>query len=187
MATSNQPSIQMTCSVTDLNGAPLRFAGGEVPDLIFQVPPANMEISAKKLPTREITKGGWVEFHGGDDLDMITVNGGIGIIYRLDYGLVNISEGALDTPAYYFLESLLNTFRNNANSYDARGFIYNTGVVTLTYDRVIYKGLFENLSYSETVDKPYDREYNFTFIVEETSASLIRPIGRRYTVGRSNR
>lgn len=186
MATGT-PYIPFRFQVTDQNGAPLRYKYGEVPELQFHVPPTNFEIAAKKIPTRELTKGGWVEFHGGDDLDILTASGGIGIIFLPGYGLVSLSDGiGTDnsrnrTQSLQFLESLLNVFRNNGNAYDRRGFIYSTGFVTLTYDRHIFRGLFENISYSETVDKPYDIEYNFSFIILETTVSLVRPIGSSYT------
>ena len=177
---ANSPFLKFRFSITDQGGNPLRFRGGELPDLIFAIPPSNMERSFKKLPTRETTKGGWVEYHGGDDLDMITVNGSVGMIFQQGVGLVNISQGRQSTPARKFLNDLMAVYRNNGNSYDRRGFIYSTGYVKLHFDRAIYSGLFESISYTETVDKPYDYSYNFSFIVEKTEISLARPIGNRY-------
>lgn len=176
--------VRFQLQVVDRNGSPLRFKNGYVPDLIFYVPPSNYEVSAKKIPTREPTKGGWVEYHGGDDLDIITVNGSTGIMFSMGTGLVNLSEGALGTDGYLFLNNLLTVFRNNGNSYDSRGLIYDTGYVKLIYDKFIYKGFLENLSYNDVADKPYHREYNFSYVVEDTLVSLIRPIGGNSSIFR---
>ncbi len=154
--------------VNPLSGSVISYNGNPLV-LTFHVNPQSFDRAYKKLTAREQTRGGWVEYYGGDDLDVINVNGISSAFISLDsYGLVNIAQGRAKTIARQEIDVLLDLFRNNANAYDSRGFIYKSGSVLLEYDRNIYAGKFETLTMTESAEKPYSLDYGFSFVVTET-------------------
>lgn len=177
--------LSFTLELRDTTGAPIRTRNGnEIPKLIFRVNPTNMSTSYKKVVSRELTLGGWVEYHGGDELDTITITGATGLMYIPDLGTIvdvsriytdaegneNTIPGRTDSQvkAFTFLEKIIGYFKSNGCLYDARGMIYQRGQVYLTYDNAVYKGLIETLSVTEVADEPYSHQYNMTFIIENS-------------------
>jgi hypothetical protein len=163
-------------------------SGKPAPILTFKVNPASFDRPYKKIVSREMTRGAWVEFHGGDELDVITASGASGTMYfPFDPAsgtgnlLVNVSEGRKATRANKFITDLIGMFKNNGNTYDARGFIYDTAYVLLQYDVGVYRGQFETLTVSESSEDPYQLEYSFSFLVEETLYKLTNRASKNHS------
>ena len=161
---------------------------GDMPDLYLHVNPSNFERPLRKIVSREMTKNAWVEFHGGDDLDMITCSGASGGFFIPGRGFVGMNEpfytpgtGAYtyvnrnESQGYQELMSMISLFRSNANTYDDRGLVYEAGFVILNYDGNQFAGQFETLTITESAEKPFHMEYSFTFLVEQT---ILRPVHR---------
>lgn len=151
---------------------PITYKGHQL-RLVFKVHPQSFDRSYKKLVSREQTRGGWVEYHGGDDLDIINVNGVSGaFVSDKDGSLISIGEGRTTSHEREWVNELLSIFRSNANSFDSRGFVYRSGIVHLSYDIGEYEGKFESLTITDNFEKPYSLDYNFTFVVERTIYSV---------------
>lgn len=144
--------------------------------LIFHVNPSNFDRSFKKTVDREQTRGGWVEFHGGDELDTINVSGVTSAFVDSGGRLVDISQGRYKSEGWKEYNEFVNLFRNNGSRFDLRGQIYQVGQVVLSYDTGIYLGLFESLNITESADKPFSYDYDFSFVVESTLYRFKRPI-----------
>lgn len=154
--------------------------------LNFRVNPKGFDRSYKKIVDRVQTRGGWVEYHGGDELDTINVNGTTGAFIDDNGLIVNIAQGRYDTRTWKEYNKLINLFRNNGSLFDRRGLIYDTGFVVLHYDAGVYSGLFDSLEVKEDISSPYQYEYSFSFVVQKTLYSFKNNIstshqGYRYT------
>lgn len=165
-------------SIKDKYGATptVRLPNGQqiqYPTLKFRANPTTLDRPFKKVNNIEPSLSGLIEYHGGDDVDILTISGATATFYNSYYGLTNISEVRKATDAYQFIETLIALFLNNGFQYDSRGRVYAELFVYLSYDNNIYKGHFESLSVRDSVDKPYQLEYDFTFVAEETIYSFV--------------
>lgn len=173
----------------DKNGNDMLMNSGEpIPILVFQsdtgnqANPTSRETPFKKMITREPTRAGWVEWHGGDELDTMTVSGTTGAFYDQEKGLISISEGRFQTNQRTFIENLLGIYRNNGVYTDRRGVPFKLGKVVCMYDLFVYEGFFETLTVTETADKPYSMTYSFTFTIERTEMNIPAPSAKNYSV-----
>ena len=165
---SEMDHVHFMFQLKDRAGNILKYK--EVPlELTFHVNPQSFDRSYKKLVSREQTRGGWVEYHGGDDLDTINVNGVSGaFISDKDGSLISIAQGRTNSHERKVIEEFITLFRSNGNYFDSRGFVYEAGNVYLTYDLGVYIGKFETLSITDSFEKPYSLDYTFSFVVERT-------------------
>lgn len=172
--------LTFSFEVRDSFGNPISSRNGRTNapiSMVFTVNPSNFDRSYKKMVDRQQTRAGWVEYHGGDELDTINVSGVVSAFVDMRGALTSVQALAKDSHGWKEYEQLVALFRNNGNYYDrGKGMIYEAGNIILTYDEGVYKGIFENLSISESSDKPFSIDYNFSFIVEETLYKFRRPI-----------
>tara|TARA_B100000745_G_scaffold300447_1_gene254457 strand:- start:1460 stop:1951 length:492 start_codon:yes stop_codon:yes gene_type:complete len=134
------------------------------PYLVLHINPNSFEESFAKLLSRQPTRGGFVEFHWGDELGSISASGSTGMFVSIASGLSVLNRKA--SIAYRKYQDLVSLYKNNGMVYDQRGNLVMRGGVRLYYSGVVYTGFFENLNVSESADKPFTFEVNWAFKVE---------------------
>lgn len=138
--------------------------GSFQPGYLFNmaVNPSNLNITyppKSVVPVR--TMGGWVLQHWYPDLGSLTAEGIIGTL------LQRYNTETKKTPNWNNFKKLIKIYQNNSIAYqpsnlDRNNASFNPTVVCV-YDRVTYKGYFENFSYSEEQEQPFTRRYNWSF------------------------
>jgi len=163
------------------------------PPLRMLVNPASFKNSSEKI----ISDGGWtrngpVIEHWGDNQDKIEASGKIAGFFAIDAnnprpdaageapGLTRVARNF--SASYHNFLSLWLLYRNNASlhigSKREGGKDWNrismVGSMYIYYDDILYIGSFDSFNITETDDKPYTLEYNFSFTVR-ASFLLDRP------------
>lgn len=132
--------------------------------LITHVNPSNFAESFNKKVERAQTRGGYVEWHWGDDLTEISVEQSTGAFINLYTGLSSLLRQR--TIAWDRYRDLYDLYRNNGSLYGPDGAIIRQGWILLMYDRGTYIGTFRTFSVEETEESPFAFRINWTFKVE---------------------
>jgi len=137
----------------------------KLPDLTMSINPQNLSTDYKQLINRKRTIGGFVEEHWGEELDSMSSSGRTANFYG-PTGLTNYARR--DTQAFLELEKFINIYRNNGTLFDEKtGMLVAQGSVVMNYDSAVYRGYFESLSITESGEKQFDLEYEFSFKITQ--------------------
>lgn len=141
-----------------------------IPTIVMHVNPNNMNFAYRKLINRYRTRGGWVEEHWGDELDIITCQAATGSFFTFAGGLtVSDRNNALSMVNF---QEILGLYKGNANVFDNSGNVIAQGDVVINYDHYQLFGQFSNFSWDEDATKPYQFTFNFTYEVKKTVIGL---------------
>jgi len=141
------------------------------PFLVLHMNPESLEESYQKLISRQITRGGYLEQHWGEELDSLSCTVNTGAFVSIGSGLSVLNRKA--SVAYRKFWDLVALYRNDGAVYDGRGNLILHGGVNMHFDSNIYYGYFENLDVNESGENPYTFSVNFTFKVKKS----IRTVG----------
>ena len=133
--------------------------------LIAHVNPSSFSETFSKKVERAPTRGGYVEWHWGDDLSEVSVEQSTGAFINLRTGLSSLLRQR--TIAWDRYRDLYDLFRNNGSVYNPEGAIVLQGWVLLMFDRGTYIGTFRTFSVEETDDSPFVFKLSWTFKVEK--------------------
>jgi len=134
------------------------------PYMILHVNPESLEENYSKIINRQSTRGGFLEQHWGEELTELTCSLSTGAFVTLKSGLSVLNRKA--SIAYRKYLELVALYHNNGLVYDQRGNVIYDGSINMHFDSNIYNGYFENLTVSETADKAFTFNINFTFKVK---------------------
>lgn len=140
------------------------------PYMVLHVNPESLEENYQKIITRQITRGGYLEQHWGEELDTIQCSGSTGLFISVKSGLSALNRKA--SIAYRKYLELVALYRNDGCVYDQRGNIVFVGGVNLHFDSNIFYGYFENLNIDETAENPYTFQVDFLFKVQKSYRTL---------------
>jgi len=136
--------------------------------LVLEVPPESIDYTYRKKIQTVQTLAGWVEYHWGDELDIISARGSTGGFINLEAGM---SEG-IDrrvTFSYILYERLLSLYKNNGAIYsDANGRVSAFSGLRLINDFGIFTGYFNSFNVTESAERPYRFQIDWSFTVEKT-------------------
>lgn len=138
-----------------------------VPTLDLHVNPQSIEMSYRKNITRSRTRGGFVEEHFGDELDVLNISGSTGGFLGMGTGVT--TQERHRTLAMVNFQEILALYRNNACVYDQRGIIISQGYISITWDTYRFNGQFVNFSWAEEAGSPYRYTFDFSFEVSRTT------------------
>jgi len=161
-----------------------------IPPLFLIVDPGSMSLDYRKMTNTSLMRGGWLEEHWGEELDVLSAEGGTGGWFGPDDS-IQIGPARRDTASYRNFKSLLALYKFNAGiraRVISRGRILQFGKIELFFDNGVYEGYFENFNYNEAADRPLTLEYSFSFKVTRTVLMLYRSMsafnsGNRFSVG----
>lgn len=138
-----------------------------VPTLQLHVNPTAIEMSYRKNISRTRTRGGFVEEHFGDELDVLSVSGSTGSFWGFGTGVT--TQERHRTLAMVNFQEILALYRNNACVYDQKGIVISQGFVSITWDTYKFNGQFVNFNWEEEATSPYRYTFNFSFEVSRTT------------------
>ena len=147
-------------------------SGATFPYMVMHVNPSTFEEQYTKLITRQITRGGYLQQHWGEELDSISCNGSTGAFITTTSGISALNRKA--SIAYRKYLELVALYRNNGLVYDQRGNVIFSGSINLHFDSNIFNGYFENLVIAESSASPFVFDVSFTFKVHHQ----FRTVGR---------
>lgn len=143
--------------------------------LVLHVNPSSMSFQYSMVIERIQTLGGWVEQHWGSAVDTISFEQATGGFMRLFSGLSNVTDGpgSLDlggsrreTIAYDKFLDLLALFHNNARIYGLDNKIAFQGIIKISFDGQSWFGWFNDFSWTESAEKPYQFDVTTSFSVD---------------------
>lgn len=133
-----------------------------LPDALYlHVNPKDLKESFAKKLERVQTRGGWVEFHWGDELDGISCSQSTGTFVNTQTGLASVLRR--ETIAYSKFLDLKALFHNNGSIYDDQGQIVLQGGVRIMYDTGVFTGYFTDFSIEENDDNPFTFDLSWSF------------------------
>jgi len=141
-----------------------------IPQITMNIAPSNLQFQYKKIIHREKTRGGWLEQHWGEELDVVTAQASTGSFQLLGLGLTTIQRH--NTLAKINFQEIFYLFKNNACVYDVNGNILSQGDVYINYDNFQLFGQFESFSWSEDSTLPFKWNFNYTFQVTKSVRTL---------------
>lgn len=133
--------------------------------LISHVNPSSFSETFAKKVERAPTRGGYVEWHWGDDLTEVSVEQSTGAFINLYTGLSSLLRQR--TIAWDRYRDLYDLFRNNGSVYNPEGAIVLQGWILLMFDRGTYVGTFRTFSVEETDESPFAFKLSWSFKVEK--------------------
>lgn len=136
-----------------------------IPGVTLYVNPSELDFSYRKLINRYETRAAIIEEHWGDELDIITVDGSTGAFFG-DFGLTTAQRH--ESFAMINFQEILALYRNNACLYDTNGAIIAQGDVVIIFDNYTISGQFQNFSFDEDAESPFQFKFNFTFEAFDT-------------------
>jgi len=141
----------------------------EIPPVLLLAPLATLDLSFRQKKTTQVTRGGHVEFHWGDELDTIDAKG-VSLAFMQDGAAGGLTSARREgTEGYEDFRALLDLYKNNGTIQDNVGRVISAGRIIFIHDIGRYSGLFESFTYSESDTDPFRLQINFTFKVEATS------------------
>ena len=143
-----------------------------LPILLLHVNPDNFSKKYAPIITRDITRGAYVEYHWGDQLDEISASGSTGAFISTQVGLTAGNRRA--TIAFAKYEDLLAVYRNNGMIYDSEGNIIFSGQIRILFDGNVYNGYFSNFAPTEEAEQPFTFGLSWTFKVKTTTETVGR-------------
>ena len=150
-----------------------------LPDVELYIDPQNISVRKKVIQRKQLTKGGWVIQFWGHDLTTVSVRGVSGY-YGMTKGLApsniagvvksltsgeNHKVGALKVFEYLKENVYMRRF-------DKRIPFKGLPVIGLVYDKVLYRGYFEQFNYSLSATAPFMITYNFNFTIIPPESDL---------------
>lgn len=151
--------------IVDPNDVSIQTLQTGIPPLLLHVNPTNWAEAYRKIINRDYTRGGYVEYHWGEELDTITCQASTGAFMSPATGLASLNRRA--TIAWQRFDDLFSLYRMNGNIYDANGSTVFHGGIRIHYDGGTYTGYFTSFTYTEAADSPFKFEMNWTFKVDE--------------------
>jgi len=140
--------------------------------MVLHVNPKSMRMNHQKVVARQQTMGGWVEQHFGDGTETIDFEFATGAFMRLYSGLTSVTGGGLqtemtrrDTIAYDKFLDLLALFHSNGMIYDSNQNILVDGIIKVMFDSHSWFGWFNDFSWSEEAESPYQFTVTTTFTI----------------------
>jgi len=170
-----------------------------------KLPPLKMLVNPNSFAvahTKVVADANWsrtgpIVEHWGEEQDAISASGQLAGFYAVD-GVSGNGGPGLTRMARQFSQSYQNfmalylLYRSNAGVYmedqtgvtpsEKRVNLALLGSVYIFYDNILYIGSFENFNITETDEKPFTLEYNFSFRVR-ASFLLDEPTDQRFTYG----
>lgn len=146
-----------------------------VPPLFMLINPSSLERSSTKIIQTQKTRNAWVEYHWGDELDVLSASGSTGGFYLPYAGLASGSKKPFSrttTISYFNFINLLNLYRSNGAIYDDFGAIVSYGNIRMFYDLTYYIGYFTEFTFKDSETHPYRFEISFTFKAQRTIETL---------------
>lgn len=143
--------------------------------MVLHVNPSSMNFNYSMVIERIQTQGGWVEQHWGSAVDSIDFAQASGGFMRLYSGLSNVTGGPgsidlggsrRDTIAYDKFLDLLALFHNNGRIYGQDNVVAFQGILKMSFDGWVWLGWFNDFSFSEAAEKPYQFDITTTFSVD---------------------
>jgi len=122
LATKPQDFTAFAVVIQDPNGGIV-----EVPPVLLLAPIATLDLSFRQLKTTQITRGGHVEFHWGDELDTIDAKG-VSLAFMDGFGGGITSANREGTEGYEDFRALLEFYKTNGNIYDNVGRVLSAGM-----------------------------------------------------------
>jgi len=142
-----------------------------IPSLTMLINPTNLDVSYSPVINETRTLGGFIHEYWGEQLTTLAATGKTAMFIDSEKGLTN--KNSRTTEAYQNFISLLNIYKNNGKGYfkkfDTPGLksnpekISSLGVISMFYDGRQYDGYFENFTYTEDAEQPFNLEYSFSF------------------------
>lgn len=150
------------------------------PPLYLLINPQSMNMNFSKKITPSKTRAntvnrGYIFQHHHDELDIMSCNGITAMGYSTTYGLT--SSDMRNTASWDNWQKLLATFRNNGVNLNTRdqSIIDTVGRVAISYDRIVYYGSFDSLSWQHSQENPYHYTFNWSFTVTKTVDNNVYP------------
>lgn len=150
------------------------------PELIMFVNPSDMTINYQRIVSDQLSRGGWIIEHHGEELDRLEFSGSTGGFYTQQTGLCRYTRK--DSGAYKNLIELVIFYKNNGLVYsdiDPRR-IDLVGSVSLEFDRTTYIGCFDTFSLTEDASAENLLRYSFGFVVRSTGDEPIELGGHTF-------
>ena len=158
----------------------------------LQINPGSISMNLSKIINRTRSMTGWVEYHWGEELDTITLQGstaaliydpaqvtttvsttGVPISSRESAGLA--VSNRQDSLTYKQFRNIVRVLSINGLVYNdpvqntpSAGFITKRYYMGLSYDYALYKGYIESIDIQENEENPYRFIYTITFKSEIT-------------------
>ncbi len=164
---SDANRLVMSFDVLDPNQNSFGF-----PILLLHVNPDNFGKKYAPIVTRDVTRGGYIEYHWGDVLDELSASGSTGAFISTRVGLANGNRRA--SIAFAKFQDFLALYRNNGMIYDDNGNIIFSGQIRILFDGNIYNGYFTTFNPAEDAENPFTFDLNWTFKVKTTTEMVGR-------------
>lgn len=161
--------ISFDLGITNLTN-PTTGALVYIPQITMYVAPSSLSFQYKKIIHREKTRGGWLEQHWGEDLDVVSATSSTGTFQILGTGLTTVQR--YTSLAKINFQEVFYMFKNNGCVYDSNGNIIAQGDVYINYDNFQMFGQFENFSWTEDASLPYKWNFTFTFQVTKSTRNI---------------
>lgn len=106
-----------------------------------------------------------------DELDVLSMSGRSALFYSQN-GLT--TRERRQSLGYDNIQKLVAIYRNNGVNFNRRpgrrgtNLMQSVGRVVITFNGYIYRGSFENLTITETQERPFNLEFSFEFKVTRT-------------------
>lgn len=144
------------------------------PPLFLLINPSNLDLNfASKITKNKVRRTyhyeiGYVFEYHHDELDTMNVSCSTALFYNSKYGLTN--QNLKQTYAYDQFQKLLAIYRNNGRNFDKKydELINSIGRVLIQYDNIQYIGSFDEFSFTETSENPFNYNLTWTFTISET-------------------
>jgi len=141
-------------------------------DLVLLMNPNTLTHSLTKKITPAKTRAdsfssGYVVQFARDELDTLQASGVIAMMYDFNYGLCSTD---ILSESYDHFQKILAFYDNNGVNFNSKFFpiVDSVGRVVITYDGYEYSGCFDNFSYKQVANDPF----NFTFSWDFTISSF---------------
>lgn len=151
--------------VLNTNGVPVI-----IPEITLHISPTNLDFQYRKIITRTRTRGGWIEQHWGEELDVVSVTASTGTFQILGTGLTVAQRH--ESIARINFQEIFDIYKNNACVYDDGGNIISQGDAYIEYDTWKLSGQFMSFNYTEAAEQPYKWDFSFDFEVTKTVNTL---------------
>ena len=149
--------------------------------LTMLINPMNLNIAYTHIRTEVRTKGGFVVFYWGEEIDTISASGRTGMFYGSRFTSeqgISITDRK-KSEAFENFNRLFETYRNNGKFYQKNSTrIESLGTITMVFMKKEYEGYFESFGTKELAEKPFTLEYDFTFKVMKTIGDNIISAGK---------
>jgi hypothetical protein len=148
--------------------------------LILHINPDEMTERKVKKINRTQTKGGWIEYHWGDELDELSATQSTGSFFHAQHGLTGEAMYRRDTIAYDRFKDILDLYQSNGSVQDDDGTILFQGDIIINYagagyTEKRYEGYFNSFSYAEDVTKPWLFSLTWNFKVKRSDTYVSYP------------